>query len=448
MTTKISGLLNAIPLKDGGFGTISQSVEDALEHIDQEVSKRGTLHSDSIDVEKLKSAASEILVQAAHLNAYRGLAIGISIESGDDRLASLLAISEHLFKKAWPDLHPQGASAKRLRKAWATEIVSLLSDAAMAEANSSDGLPLNIAKRLTRLEKLLTELKLDVKPLSNIATAPQFASAVANAKDEPTQALPAGVAGSASKVSAKVVLDAGGRARLRENIRNLAQTISEYDPDSAVGYHMRAYAAWMETPLGPVHDSDKVLEQPGLSKSLREEFLRLAETPSLTNVLKFEDRLYHSPDWFEGHWTVSRMLKSLGLKNASLAVQDRCVARLRALPILLDLYLPNKETLVPNNVRQWLQVGTASLPGELQLTDGETENLDVSIAMFDGALENANSTREAALAKISFARQAASENCQSVSNLLLDEVYREMTSMQADQWDAHMFAQIVSLRDA
>ena len=447
MSDAIEAVLAGIPLESQGAGKLSATVEDALESIDQEVSKRGTLHAESLDINKLKEASLAVLREAAHIGAYRGLAVALVREDAETAFQPILTLSEHLFGPAWPGLHPQGKRAGRLRSAWAKEILALLAEAGTTTHKLGRKIDPDLWRRMLALKQTVSEAGIDIDALAALEEVAKKEPAVTGTPNKEvgrTDAVPASSIGSA----ASVTLDARGRVRLREDTRLMAQRITEFLPNEPVAYHMRGFVAWMELPDAPDHEKG-VLSRPGLEASLRDSFIRLLEAPSLPGIMKLEDRLLRGPDWFEGQLTLFRLLEALKLQQAARAVRDRCVARLTALPALIDLRYPNGDPMVPDPVRQWVRSSAAPAAERSEEQSGNADEDGVSaLEAFNTALDEASSARDAGLARLAFARRSATDGNAAIARVMADDVLEASKDMTAGEWDSVFFASLSAFRDS
>lgn len=441
MSVNIDKILTSIPGAEKNYGALNASAEEALEQIEGEFSKRGTLHTQEVNADILQDAAIALLSQAAHLNGYRALATAFSLGDEVTALDLLSRLTRHMLSQPWSDLHPQGSKAQRLRQSWAQEIIQIL-------ANIAQKTDVSDAQRgdLTQLSELGADVglktdaitsALDKNPMSETTSADGPLQSPVSATDQP-----------ASPVADHArALDARGRAKLREDMRALARRVTEHDPDAPVAYLIRSAAAWMESPHCPPHDGNGTLEQPGLSKSLRQEFLSLIDTPSISAVLKLEDRLYLSPDWFEGQAALYDLLGKMGLLSARHAVKTRCVQRLEELPELVELCFPNLEPLVPRQVQLWVkkpQTGTAKIEDSFDTSLPPQE----AFSIFNDRLAAASSPRDIAAARLAFAQYCAANEHPSFAALMVDEVVAQSDALSARDWDASFFNALAAFSSA
>lgn len=446
MSFPVDQILDLCPGPDQGFGVVDEALQDDLDRIDGELMKRGTLGGDGIDWKLLREDAGNVLRRCCHLKAFQAAGIALSQEPSPGDLTSALRLCESLFGGMWPDLHPQGRKAARLRDAWAAEIVQSLARTVSYVWAAERKLPEGAASRIDQLIPKLQEAQLDADVLLE-AVKKTKSSPPAEAEYEPAaKSHPGGPAtgtpGERGQTSRG--LDARGRAALRQDIRAVADRISQFDPQADVAYLMRGYAAWLEHRSLPESDNGTV-PQMSMPAFVVEEHQTAAKDPSDGSLQRIEDRLYMSPDWFEGQKIAAEMAECLGYQDIAKAIRQRTARRLDALPGLKNLSYANERPYVSRSIADWVEKEQAdTLPDEGGKPDegNNEETLEDIIREVNEALAASRCGRETALAKLDLARALRANDLDAHANLLIEEILREFETASLPDWDKALLADV------
>lgn len=447
--------LKQIPVSKQGFGEITDEIIEALEALDEELMKRGTLAVDSIDWPELHKKAESLLPQVCHLQAYRALIIAVTApeisgciqESG---LITAFATAQHLTDKAWPEMHPQGARLKRKRDAWMNDIVQALASA-VDDASEQNVMSCAGVKAAEKLVKSLRKAEIDSRNLERALKNQPADLPEVTASPQPAAARPRETARPAAAAAQTVQqrLDAKGRADLRRDIQALADRISHHEPDAGIAWLMRGYASWLEYTQAPeAQDAEGVTDQPAMPAFVAEEHRKNATTPDLATLKKLEDRLFMSPDWFEGQQLAAEMAQRLDMPGSSAAIRQRVQDRLAQLPELKDLRHQNGTEIVPEEVQSWAADQSAApivVQSEATAMDDDAEAGD-PLAQAETAIGAARSLREAALAQFSFARTLIAGGHLSHADSIAGMLLNHFSEPFLKEWDHRFWEDLKELR--
>ena len=425
-------------------GQVSEAAEAALDRLDDALMKRGTLGADSIDWAQTRRDAQAVLGDCLHLQALRGLVFALcQSQSDSDLLAALSATQGALAPSVWSVLHPQGGRAERKRQQWAADMLAALAQALKQADLANRGLPPETLATARAITPLAEAAGLEVAAwLAGLTEArPRGQTGPGKALSEPE---PRGGALTRD-------LDARGRAELRRDLRALAERISRHDPAADVAFLMRRYAAWLEFSALPPVDAEGRVEQQPMPANIVDEFRAAAERPTETALARLEDRLFNSPDWFEGHRLAARMAQGLGHQAIAEAIRARVAQRLTALPGLADLRYANGAPYLEPGLADWAQGGStvasslmsaspmsASLAQAAPEAEPETDSpadLQGRIAALEGAMSAGASRRARAVAKLALARALAAAGLPGHARLLLQELSDTLADPVLAEWD-------------
>lgn len=431
-----------IPGPAADFGTLSEVTAEALDLINEKLALRGTLHVDSIDTAALTSSAHAVLKEAGHVQAYRGAVYAAVAANDADGYETALALGARFFGDGWDGMHPIGEKAARLKSAAAKDLYEMLLKAVRTQPGQAFDSTVAHVELLAQLHDVISARgAFDAAPFApqDVVAYPQVAQPIESTG--PSSLVSSGASG---------FLDARGRADLRQDILRLAERITTFEPDAGVAAMMRGYAAWMEHRALPDHDETGQTLQSGLPRKMRDDLLATVESPSAEGLARLEERLVHSPDWFDGQHAAALIAKALGRDGLHDAIRVRVQARLTALPGFAELTHPNGEKFLPDAVRNWLE-GSAR-PVHFDTTVAADPDSDVIeadledvLSAAEQSLANARCPREAARARIKLAGQLKQEGHRALATAMLSDLLRQIEDARVVDWDSVLVMQIHDL---
>ena len=433
------------------FGDPKAIPEDAFSRLEDGLMKRGTLSADTVDLKQMRTDVQSVLDVCLHLQAFRCLAfIAVQSRSEADLKAALKSLGRAFMPEIWPELHPTGSKASRRRQQWATEILATIHGALEQNLAAQRALDPSLAAEARFLGNAAKSSGHDVTALEELLASFSAAEkAERNTKpvtiDEHSAVLPRD-------------LDARGRAELRRDLRALAERITRFEPDAALAYEMRRYAAWLEfRTIPPLNEAGNLDQQP-MPANIVDEFRDHAERPSDTALARLEERLYNSPDWFEGHQLAARMAQSLGYSKVEAAITQAVRDRIAALPALLSLNWANGTPVIADTLIPWVQSSkadsdtnaSAEADADVDVTENkvaqaETKgepDLESKIAILENGLPQRTLGRARALAKLNLATELARAGLRNHAILLLGEIGEALSDPVLASWDSELAAEI------
>lgn len=440
-TTQMQKLIQGLKTSKNGFGEISEETGEHLEVIEDELMKRGTLAADSLDLVRLEESCRAVLDQCTHLLAIRGLVIVLAMSEKSEGLVPAFHLTTALFKTYWPDLHPQGAKQARRRKAWAADIVTALDIGVKKIVQRNGNLPDICVKEGLVCVEVCKTAEIDVALL---AKSLQGEVKTNEERSKPT---------ASSAPSQSDELDAKGRADLRRDIRSLTDRIERNDPNAGIAYRLRGYAAWLDFQSAPKANNAGVTKQQEMPDFVVEEHARNLKTPTVGALSKLEDRLYMTPDWFEGHKLAHDMAQAMDRPTIAKAIIARVNDRLTACPELEQLKYETKRPIVSDEIRNWA-LATTTQPSPviaaLETANPEpiSDELLPQLQTLNEELAKAVSPRSYAIIKLKMARVVGANGLAEQSKMMVSELVEQMADDVLKKWDAEFYAEIVKENSA
>lgn len=451
MKFPVEQILPSIPGPDREFGEIDDDIQEALDQIDNELMKRGTLNAESLDWDAVAEQAAAVLARCAHLKGFHAAVLALTNQPASADLAKAFALSTYLFAQAWQEMHPKSKRAGRLRDVWIGDIIGNLASGVEYVCKAERTLPDESRAKALALVELASPHGIDVSALSDALQAAKT--------PPPPQSEKQSGGGGGEFVSRE--LNARDRAVLRKDIRSVADRITQFDPDAPVAYLMRGYAAWLEHKSLP-ENTDGVTQQQAMPAFILDEHKAAASDPDAAKLAKLEDRLYMSPDWFEGQKIAERMARKLGHEAVANAIAQRSAERVLSLPGLDKLQYANNKPYVSPEIAQWLaNVGSAlakgkgkaggagkgvvdDIPDDDGMDDAGSKkpSLEDALRVADDAVAKSASGRETVLAKFALAKEMATHGLKSHARLIFDEILHEFGVAKLGEWDKALLREV------
>lgn len=404
-------------------------IEAAMETIDAEIMKRGTLGAESINWEQVRSSAAEVLTQCAELTAVRAFSLAEEQRDAPSSFDEIVSLLQRLFDIYWDDAIP---TSVRRRSAWASDILALLERITRQCAMQYGPLkPQQI--------KCLTALLLSFEAHSFDVSAARVALDDA-AKPVEREATTDDV----DPLGSNLKLDAAGRAKLRRDIRAISDRIASHDPEAPVAFSLRAYAAWLEHQGAPPADDQGKINQYPMPSGIVQQMKDQLKSPSPSGLQAIEDRLFDNPDWFEGHKIAAEMASGLGLVAVSNSIRDRVVERLSSLPELQDLTFANGLPMVSDEIQEWVSEPTR-LSAEGEVEQPQSITLEAALQSVENTSKALAGSRAKAIARFRLARILLTHGFAGQASLLLGELNQLLSAPLPDDWEQDLRREISML---
>ncbi len=428
------------PDADAGFGTIADTEEVLIDSIESNLMLIGTLTEDAIDWKKVVEDSAALLKTCTHIRAFQGSIFSLKSNVSNVSLRQGLALAATLFDNFWPDLHPTGKKFQRIKNKVATDIVGqlaqLIAAVKLAERKIDDA----AADAARVLLDILTE-KADAIDFKAYADA---VGDLGNAAPDPTPQ-----PDTTGPIARE--LDAKGRAELRRDIKSIADRISAHDPTADVAFSLRSYAAWLEFKGKIPSEAGKIAQQP-MPANIEDEFKAGLSQPSDGMLRKLEDRLFTSPDWFEGQKLAFDYALGLGHAQVAHAVHTRAARRVQSNPELGQLAYANGRAILSDQIKDWLaklpMTGAAASTdqaGASAISAPEDKDLTQGLIEADMVLNQATSGRQTFAARITMLEALSDMGLTTQVKLMAKSLVQEIEAQTIRDWDPDMFDRLGKL---
>lgn len=420
-------------------GEITENVEELLDRIDTSLMKRGTLNAATIDWQQVRNDSVAVLNECLHLLALRGLVFSLcQSQTEEDMIEAQKLLAASFATTAWNAFHPQDAKAERRRKQWGTDVLLALLQVQKQIDLATRGLPQEVLVGAQALAKLASDVGVD---------SASYAAGLNDLRQR-GQATAKHAAEVESASTAPSELDAKGRAELRRDIRALAERISRHEPASEIPFLMRRYAGWLEFRTLPSVDSQGRVPQQPMPANIADEFRAAAERPTDNTLTRLEERLFNSPDWFEGHRLAAKMAQALGYSAVAEAIHERLARRLTDLPGLAGLRYANDTPYVDSTIADWAKTAVLHTSQETSAGSAKEEVAEPSlkdrIAVLETTMAARRSKRARAVAKLALAQELSAAGLSSHAQFLLQELSETLSEPVLASWDNELADEVRS----
>lgn len=435
----ISSAIENAPNADVNFGEMSDIAQEYLDRIETQLMKRGTLYGDEVDWEEIQTATLGLFKECRHIKGYLACVLLTSHTPVSAHLSATVNILTNLVSNAWPNLHPTSTRAKKLKETQLQEMISALAGQITATRQAEREIKSEVISQLHEAIHLINSsaTTLDLAEVSTALTQSQT-----------SEARPKTSHSSSVQNTKPKELDAKGRAELRRDIKSLADRVFAHDPNVALSYAMRSYAAWLEH-WHECPNSNGRIEQHPLPANIQDEHANAVQSPDLTSIQRLEDRLYNSPDWMEGHKHLYDMLQKLGYSVAAQSVLNRVCERLQRMPQLNTLQYANGKPIVVKEISKWAQRIEAVLPeteNDLEREEQDQNQLD-NLRAIDHIMAQAQNNRTLFSAQLDMVNELLTLGLVTQALRLIHALEKDLDEVTLRSWDPVFFENLQSLKE-
>ncbi|MGQ7273383.1 type VI secretion system protein TssA [Marinobacter sp. V034] len=346
----------------------------ALEFLENEIMKIGSLSHMEIDWQKVEREAVRLLSdQAKDLKVLGFLLLALQRGGDGERFAlsvHLLCLAmENWWTHAWPYPGDKGHRPRRLmfgqimQRAQA-EVTKVSFNSAMGDGRKFCLEALDKLHALVESHSIPPDPVVDLRrsierlPAANEEQQKPAASA-APAAPQSREAASGSSTSSASSAAASLVgmnLDPGNDRATRQSLLKVADMLTEVSPTEPLGYQLRRFAIWHSiSTLPPARDgvrSDLAAVSADRVAEYQESLTRGAD---LALWGRIEQSLAVSPFWLEGHYLSAQAAEQLGHSACAEAIRQSLKAFVDRLPKLTEMTFSDSTAFLPEAVKSWLQ---------------------------------------------------------------------------------------------
>lgn len=238
-------------------------------------------------------------------------------------------------------------------------------------------------------------------------------------------------------------IDTSNERGWRQTLLKVADTLTEQQPEQAMGYRLRRHAIWHtitalpgtsrgnKTQLAPV-SADRVSEY--------EAALTQADTALWKQI---EQSLTLSPYWFEGHWLSARVAINLGFAEVAAAIADELNAFLQRLNGLKTLAFSDGTPFLPTACAEWLRESQGQSGGGAQASDlaGEIrkilkdKGLNAALALLEDRSSQQSEPRDRFYAGLVLADLLAADGMKALAGWHYQQLWQESQRLGLSLWE-------------
>jgi type VI secretion system protein VasJ len=362
---------------DQGAGLeFGEHLEDdpALDFLEQELMKIGSLAHTTIDWPKVEREALNILSDRSKDSKVFGfLLLCLFRGGGGERFALALwllaGVLDSWWAQAWPHPGVKGERARQMLFKQMLQRAAQHADALSFDASQGDGqafcqaalsriLTLLSAQQLPAepvksLQQILARLPTGFAPSKIISSASK--SAGKNAEPPPADSAKPAKA-SLVIVPGSLTLDPSNERATRQSLLKVAELLTTTDVANPLGYQLRRHALWFSISGAPPTRDGVRTELAAISADRVADYQdALAKAAGSGVWQRIEQSVAASPFWLDGHWLSARAAQTLGHSGCAEAIRGALAAFVERLPTLKDLTFSDGTEFLCPEARLWLQ---------------------------------------------------------------------------------------------
>ena len=459
-----------------GESDVGEALGDdaALEYLENEIMKVGSLAHTDIDWSKVESAALTILSdRSKDLKVLGFLLIALQRGGDGERFALSLYLLHRVLDGWWEQAWPYpGDKGKRARKMMFTQMLQRAGkgvDSLAFDSSVGDGREfcLDVLARLmdqAASRELPEESLLDLKraveklPRVNDATAaPETRPAAARAsKDSETKAPDQKPAQSRPSLGS-LTLDPGDERATRQSLLKVADILTETGPDQPLGYQLRRHAIWQNITTVPPTRDGKRTDLAAVSADRVADYREaLEKSPDLALWQRIEQSLSVSPFWLDGHWLSARVAAALGHHACSEALRisvKQFVERLAQLP---ELTFNDGTPFLSRDAEEWLWSApvTGSSSGSANAWEQAYDKardliaqkgLAAAMQLLEDGLAQAREPRDRFYWRLTSARLMKDAGLKSLAAQQVHDLQAQVRGLALEDWEPALIRQLEKL---
>lgn len=355
--------------------------DPALEFLENEIMKIGSLAHTGIEWQKVETEALRLLADLSKdLKVLGFLLLALQRGGNGERFALslhlLCGVIESWWTQAWP--YP-GDKGKRPRRLMFTQMMQRAAkevDKITFDGGVGDGRTFCLEK-LDTLEKLaeaeaikpdeIAGIRRSIEKLPAATEVPKSDSqkqatsdkqpAIASAPAAPASATPSPDLGNLS-------FDPGNERSTRQSLLKVADLITDMSPTDPLGFRVRRYAIWNSISALPPARNGVKTDLAAVSVDRVAEYQEaLAKGADADLWRRIEQSLAVSPFWLEGHYLSAQVAEALGQTACAEAIREALKTFVDRLPKLADMTFSDGTAFLPAAVNEWLLSGGGSSSG-------------------------------------------------------------------------------------
>lgn len=448
--------------------------DPALEFLESEIMKVGSLAHTNIDWAKVERDALTILSdRSKDLKVLGFLLIALQRGGDGERYALSLFLLHRVLGEWWEQAWPYpGGKGKRARKMMFTQMLQRAGKGAANlafDGSVGDGRGFCL-ELLSRLTDQATERELPVESLQDLkrvieklprvndaTAAPEPRSLAAHASREPETQAPKQNPAPAQPSLGSLILDSGDERATRQSLLKVADMLTETGPDQPLGYQLRRYAIWQNiTTVPPTRDgkrTDLAAVSPDRVADYRE---TLEKSADLALWQKIEQSLSVSPFWLDGHWLSARVAAALGHHTCAEAIRvsvKEFVERLGQLP---ELTFNDNTPFLSRDAEEWLWSAPANGDSAGSVNAWEQaydrardlvaqKELASAMQLLEDGMAQARDPRDRFYWRLASARVMKEAGLKSLATQQVQDLQAQIRGLVIEDWEPALIRQLEKL---
>lgn len=464
----VSQVVSVLP-GEGGIGEVLGE-DPALEFLENEIMKIGSLAHNDIDWSKVEQEALTILSdRSKHLKVLGFLLLALQRGGDGERFALSLyllhRVLDEWWEKAWP--YP-GEKGQRARKMMFTQMLQRAGkgvEGLSFDGSVGDGRQycLNVLASLLEQasaralpEESLSDLKRAIEKLPVASdTTPATSTPTPESERKNAQAQPSPATSGASLGT--LSLDPGNERATRQSLLKVADLLTDTGPGEPLGYQLRRYAIWHTiTTVPPTRDGQRTDLAAVSADRVADYREALEKTPDQGLWQRVEQSLSVSPFWLDGHWLSAQVANRLGHGECAEAIRRACREFVERLPQLPELTFNDGTPFLSEDAGNWLWTSpTASASGSgvdaWEQVYGQARERVVAGELAEGmqlleeGLAKAREPRDRLYWRLASARLMKEAGLKTLSAQLVQDLQAQVRGLALDAWEPTLVRQLETL---
>lgn len=459
---------------DHGSGAeFGERLEDdpALDFLEQELMKMGSLAHAAIDWPRVEQEALNILSdRSKDLKVFGSLLLCLFRGGSGERFALALWLLagalESWWAQAWPYPGAKGDRARQMLFRQILQRASQHADTLSFDASQGDAQAVCQAA-LSRVLITLPAQLLPAEPVQSLqrtlaSLATTFAAAksaspepqpVADSTVKPLAQAP-GVSGT-SVAPDSLTLDPDNERATRQSLLKVADLLTTTDPANPLGYQLRRHALWFSISGAPPTRDGVQTELAAISADRVADYLEaLLKTAGADVWQRIEQSITASPFWLDGHWLSARMAQTLGHNRCAEAIRAALAALLERLPALQELTFSDGTQFLCDEARLWVHTpnagsfaaSSAANPWDQAYQQAceqlAGEGLVAAMQMLEDGLKSARDPRENFYWRLACARLLQHSGLTTLAQLQQQDLHQQLQGRALDTWEPGLLKQL------
>ncbi len=464
----LEAILSPLSANEG----VGENLEDdeALDFLESELMKLGSLHQQSIDWDGVEKESVRLLSEKGKdLKVLGHLLQALQHRPSATRYALSLRMLRGALESWWEQAWPwPGERGKRGRGKLFVQMIQRATAAAekAKPARGEEQVKDYCRELVAAIETQAGALELPTDRLGDLSyalkqmpDAPQPASESATAESNATASSASSPSGSNATTASSAPsldglrLEAGNERGVRQTLLTVADFLCEQSPGEPLGYRVRRHAIWFPVTALPVTRDGIRTELAPVSADRVADYREAAsQSPDLALWRRIEQSLSVSPFWLDGHYLSAEVAMRLGHGDCARAIAESLAGLLKRLPGLEKLTFNDGTPFVQPETLAWLAgqaENGASGPGEswdatyqAARERLENEGLTAGLGLLEEGLAGAKEPRERFYWRLLSADLLQEAGLAGLAKQYYSDLRGQTESVSLNHWEPALLARL------